>query len=252
MVIYQVLFPNGKMYIGKTKNLKNRKYIHLWDAKKGSDLIFHRAIMKYGEENLTWNVIYECDEIEKLNEMEIFFIKKFDSINPEFGYNMICGDKIDYGLRKNFDIEYQIDIIKKKLKSNGHNPDKYVIINEELSTHIIDDYLVNKLSIKALVRKYSISKNRITRFLLSQNIDIDAERCVLTNSIKLSDEQINNVIEKFQTKKTIKDIASEEGLTIMIVSRILHDYGVRESKRFKNGKRYDGKQPKNRKSDNQD
>ncbi len=30
----------------------------------------------------------------------------------------------------------------------------------------------------------------------------------------------------------------------MITSRILHDFGVRISSRFKDGKRYDGKQPK--------
>jgi len=32
----------------------------------------------------------------------------------------------------------------------------------------------------------------------------------------------------------------------MITSRILHDSGVRISSRFKDGKRYDGKQPKNK------
>jgi hypothetical protein len=83
--------------------------------------------------------------------------------------------------------------------------------------------------------------------LKSEKIEIDKDRCVLTNSINLSEEKIYIVIDKFKSGKLIKEIALEEGLTIMIVSRILHDAGVRESKRFKNGKRYDGKQPKNRK-----
>ena len=68
----------------------------------------------------------------------------------------------------------------------------------------------------------------------------------LTNSIKLEDVKINSVISKYKSGKTIKEISKEEGLTIMITSRILHDAGVRLSTRFKDGKRYDGKQPKNR------
>ena len=66
----------------------------------------------------------------------------------------------------------------------------------------------------------------------------------LTNSIKLEDDKINSVISKYENGKTIKEISEEEGLTIMITSRILHDAGVRTSTRFKDGKRYDGKQPK--------
>ncbi len=247
MVIYQAIFPNGKKYIGKTKNFKNRKYHHLRDANNGSNLIFHRAINKYGSENIVWEIICECSNIEELNEKEIQFIKVFNTIDPDFGYNMVCGDKIEHELRKNFDPEYQVDIIKRKLASNGHNPEEYIIITKELGEKIKSDYLDLRLSLKAITRKYLIKKNRVVRFLKSENIEIDKDRCVLTNSINLSEDKIDIVINKFKSGKLIKEIALDEGLTIMIVSRILHDAGVRESKRFKNGKRYDGKQPKNRK-----
>jgi group I intron endonuclease len=252
MVIYQALFPNGKKYIGKSKNFESRKYHHLRDAKRGSDLIFHRAIKKYGSENIIWEIICECLDENDMTEKEIFYIKEFNTIDPDFGYNMICGDeKEDYILRKNFGQEHQLDIIKRKLKGNGHDPEKYVVITEELSEEIRKDYIDNKFSIKALHRKYGISKNRITRFLKSESIEIDKDRCVLTNSINLSEKQTKKVIELFKSGKLIKEISEQENLTILIVSRILHDNGIRESKRFKNGKRYDGKQPKNRKLDNQ-
>jgi group I intron endonuclease len=77
VVIYQAVFPNGKTYIGKSINFKNRMYHHLRDAKKGSNLIFHRVIMKYGSESLEWNIIYECEDLNLLSEKEIFFINRF-------------------------------------------------------------------------------------------------------------------------------------------------------------------------------
>ena len=89
------------------------------------------------------------------------------------------------------------------------------------------------------------------RFLKKENILLDKERSSKVNTFNPTIGLVTKIIDKYQNKKTIKDIASEENLTIMIVSRILHDSGIRESKRFKNGKRYDGKQPKNRKSNNQ-
>jgi hypothetical protein len=250
MVIYQALFPNGKKYIGKSKNFENRKYNHLRDSEKGSDLIFHRAIKKYGSENIIWDILCECLDDEDMKEKEVFYIKEFKTIDPNFGYNMVCGDKEGFELRKNFEPEYQIEIIKRKLKSNGHDPEKYVVMTEELATEIRKDYIDNKFSIKALVRKYGISKNRITRFLKSESIEIDMNRGAEISSIKLSEEKIKKVIELFKSGKLIKEISEQENLTILIVSRILHDNGIRESKRFKNGKRYDGKQPKNRKLDN--
>jgi hypothetical protein len=250
MVIYQVVFPNAKMYIGKSINFKNRMYHHLRNAKNGSNLIFHRAINKYGSENLEWNIIYECEDLNLLNEKEIFFINYYNTTDPNFGYNMICGDKIEPGLRKNFDPDYQVDIIKRKLKGNGHDPNNYIVLTKEIGEEIKKDYVDNLFSIKRLVRKYKITVNRINRFLISENIEIDTNRCVLTNSKNLNRETIDSVINKYKEGKSINKISSEENLTIMIVSRILHDEGIRESKRFKNGKRYDGKQPKSRKSNN--
>ena len=113
-----------------------------------------------------------------------------------------------------------------------------------ISKSILDDYLNNKISIREISKKYNISRQRLSRFFKSNNIDIDMDMVKLKNSIKLEDVKINSVISKYKSGKTIKEISEEEGLTIMITSRILHDSGVRLSNRFKDGKRYDGKQPK--------
>lgn len=248
MVIYKATFPNGKVYIGKTKNFELRKYHHIWDSKKlkNSRIKMHKAINKYGYDNIKWDILCECSSLDELNKKEVEFIKLYNSISHDNGYNMVCGDKENYTKRENFDVDYQIDIIKRKLKSNGHNPDQYIPFTEELIDNIKNDYLINLFSIKKLVKKYKISEQRITRLLLSEKIVIDTDRCILTNSKVFDIDYINLIISDYKNGLKIKDIAKKEYKSIMIISRILHDSGVRISNRFKNGKRYDGKQPKNK------
>ena len=205
-----------------------------------------RAINKYGPDSIKWSIICECLSYDDMSQKEIEFIKLYNSTLHEFGYNMVCGDKFLYEKRNNFDENYKVDIIKKKLKSNGHDPDKYVVITDELKKEIINDYVDNKLSRNALVKKYSISKQRMSRLLKSENIEINMNKSSEVNTKKFDIEYINKIIELFNSGLNIKTIGEQENLTIMIVSRILHDSGTRISSRFKNGKRYDGKQPKNK------
>jgi len=208
----------------------------------------YKAIRKYGEENIKWEILCECDNFEDMKEKEIFFIKLYNSTSHKFGYNMVCGDKEDYNKRENFNKEYQLDIIKRKLISNGHDPSKYIEITDELSLEILNDY--GKIGIRGLANKYKISRQRLTRFIKSKDIEIIKDMATITNSIKIDDSFIKTVIQKWQNGKTIKDISSEEGQTIQTISRILHDSNIRKSKRFKNGKRYDGRQPKKSKPNN--
>lgn len=252
MVIYKAEFPNGKVYIGKSKIFELRKYHHIWNSKRlnKNHIIMYKAINKYGPENIKWSIIYECSSIDEMNKKEIEFINLYKSTKYEFGYNMVCGDKEDYELRQNFDKDYRIDIIKRKLKSNGHDPNNYIEIDDNLSSLIIKDYQENLIGIRKLSKKYSISRQRLTRLFKYNKIEIDKDISSKINSYIPSNELIERVINNFKKSKTIKEISKDENLTILIVSRILHDSGIRKSKRFKNGKRYDGKQPKKQKSNN--
>lgn len=245
MVIYKAEFPNGKVYIGKTINFELRKYHHIWNSTKNKNthLLMGKAIRKYGHENIKWEIICECTSIDEMNLKEKEFINKYKSIDSNFGYNMVCGDKEDYVLRENFDEEYRISIIRKKLKSNGHSPEDYIPIDDQIKILLIQDYS-NKIGIRSLSKKYKISRQRLRRFFLSQGIQIDQNIAKIKNTFIPSQELIERVINGYKNNKTIKQMSVEEKLTIMMVSRILHDSGIRESTRFRNGRRYDGKQPK--------
>lgn len=91
-LIYKVKSPSGKVYIGLTKkNLGHRRKRHELDAMRGSLLIFHRAIRKYGADHFQWSVIR--DGIASLSEacrLEKDFIISENSQIPS-GYNATAG-----------------------------------------------------------------------------------------------------------------------------------------------------------------
>lgn len=92
MIIYKVTNKlNQKVYIGQTNNRLNvRKGQHLQAAKE-KDFKFCRALKKYGFENFTWEVMFECSSQEELNEKEILYIEFYNSVKN--GYNCRSGGK---------------------------------------------------------------------------------------------------------------------------------------------------------------
>ena len=84
--VYIFIFPNGKVYIGKTLNtLDSREARHLSDARNGSPLRFHAALRKY--EYKYEKKILETVPAESLLEQEQYWIKFYDSENKDKGYN---------------------------------------------------------------------------------------------------------------------------------------------------------------------
>jgi group I intron endonuclease len=87
---------NGKVYIGLTsKTIEERYKTHLKHARAKVNRRLPDAINKYGEDNFE---IFELEKVllSEIEEKEIFYIKKYRSIEKEFGYNMtLGGEKCD-------------------------------------------------------------------------------------------------------------------------------------------------------------
>jgi group I intron endonuclease len=88
---------NGKKYVGKTKNnFMVRKREHEKNAEKGSRLLFHRALRKYGFGMFSWSVLdhREFMVVEKdkiwMDRWEKHYIKKLNTMVPN-GYNLTAG-----------------------------------------------------------------------------------------------------------------------------------------------------------------
>lgn len=87
---------NNKKYIGQSVNLYARIKAHYANYKnpKYHHLILYKAILKYGIDNFKLEII-ECiqqsDNVkEELDQLEIKYIKQFNSYSPN-GYNMTLG-----------------------------------------------------------------------------------------------------------------------------------------------------------------
>lgn len=94
---------NNKSYIGQTKNIKWRWYPNSYKTCSK----FYRAILKYGWDNFTHEVIKICDETN-VDYFETYYINLYDSIKN--GYNLDsggCKNKIQ-----------SIETIQKKINVN--------------------------------------------------------------------------------------------------------------------------------------
>lgn len=83
---------NRKSYIGQTTlSLKTRKRQHFRAI--NDKYYFHNALKKYGQENFKWEIIEEAENY-KLNEKEIYYIKKYNTFYN--GYNSTSGGNSNF------------------------------------------------------------------------------------------------------------------------------------------------------------
>lgn len=90
------------MYIYKTTNLINNmiyvgqcvKSIECSQTYFGSGKMIKLAIKEYGIQHFKKEIIEICKNNEDLNKAEIFWIKYFNSRNPDIGYNITKGGTI--------------------------------------------------------------------------------------------------------------------------------------------------------------
>ena len=86
--VYMHTFPNGKTYIGITRQDVRRRW------RKGDGYIgqpVHEAIKKYGWGNITHTILAEGLNKEDAENAEIYYIAKYKSLSHENGYNIEKG-----------------------------------------------------------------------------------------------------------------------------------------------------------------
>ena len=92
MLIYSITFNNKLIYIGQTKLSLDKRVLNykraLKDLKKKTYVINH--LRKHGIENHIFSLIDTCNSFEDLNQKEIFYIAKFNTLYPN-GLNLTLG-----------------------------------------------------------------------------------------------------------------------------------------------------------------
>lgn len=87
--IYEHVSKDGKRYIGIT----SQKLRVRWRNGEGyvKNIHFYRSIQKYGWDNFQHNIIAENIDEENAKKMEKELIKKYNTTNPLYGYNITDG-----------------------------------------------------------------------------------------------------------------------------------------------------------------
>jgi group I intron endonuclease len=217
MLIYKITNKiNGKIYVGKTeKSIEKRFKIHIKNALVGlRQSRLYSAIRKYGASNFSIEVIEVLEQkdcvIEKLNALEIKYIKDLDSKNPNVGYNMTDGG--DGGtseasreasslFRKNKTFEElygdRADDIKKKIGDGiSEYYSKHERVNSQNARNKMSDtrkkmFVENSdYRNKLLLHIKSLPKRKVGEFHHSQ--------------------ETKNKLSNFRTGKTYEDLYSKE------------------------------------------
>ena len=83
---------NGKKYIGQSVNVNKRLSTHKSNLIQNLHNNNHlqKSWNKYGEQNFIFYIVQECD-INKLDELEIYYIDKLKTSDTKFGYNIEIG-----------------------------------------------------------------------------------------------------------------------------------------------------------------
>lgn len=101
--VYKHTSPSNKVYIGITFNPKRRwydgnGYLHKRKDGKYNQPLFARAILKYGWDNFTHEILEDNLSKEQACELEKKYIQEYNSTNPQKGYNIsFGGDILMYG-----------------------------------------------------------------------------------------------------------------------------------------------------------
>lgn len=120
-IIYRIISPTGKIYIGKTYDFKKRFYDYKCKRYRSKKSIIIDSIKKYGWESHVMDVVEEVDEV-LLNEREIFWIKELGTYayENEKGMNLTRGGD---GQRHSW--KHDVERVNQAKKRCGENAPNY-------------------------------------------------------------------------------------------------------------------------------
>lgn len=94
--VYKHTFPNGKVYIGITKQAPSKR----WRNGTGylGQKVLYNAILKYGWDNVKHEILYADLSKEEAEQKEIEMISFHKSNQHDYGYNVANGGKCAYSI----------------------------------------------------------------------------------------------------------------------------------------------------------
>lgn len=130
---------DGKCYIGQSVNIRKRynqhkgRYNTFNHQKAKEDTYFHYVLRNYGFDNFDFEIVEECS-LEELNNKEIYYISKFNSLYPN-GYNLTAGGNSPHtNTLKNLDAVVEIqNLLSTSTLSNIEIGKMYGVTDQTIS-----------------------------------------------------------------------------------------------------------------------
>ncbi len=189
MIIYRAFnTKNLKSYIGQTTTtLSNRISGHYTPSELNQNIYFHNALRKYPREIWRWTEIYWTDNLDELNLAEDYFIRLFDSMNRDKGYNLTSGGRNYVRSPESIEKHRQImigkkrnkkfkDICRKRMlgtKASEETKLKHSLSSKYLYTFINPNGIIfeNINNVQLFCNNYNLNKESINRYFeLHRNV----------------------------------------------------------------------------------
>ena len=170
MIIYKLISPSGKVYIGQTKQkFEKRLQSHL-SKSKSSNLYLYKSIRKYGWDNFIKEVVLDKIAEDKIDDLERQYIKELNTLAPN-GYNLESGgnknkhlseehrNKISKALKYNHPFKGLNFSLEFRKKLSNVRKDKKIVLCFDKQNKFIKEYN----SICEASRETNIDKSDIFR-----------------------------------------------------------------------------------------
>ena len=212
---------NGMLYIGQhCFNTKKDYYFahgisHTGKIYGGHHTYFCRAVIKHGFENFSKEIIEYCNK-DNIDEREIFYIKHYNSKNPDVGYNLTDGGGSLSGYKMTDEHKAKIGLTNSMCSEETREKLRLANIGKRHTPESIEKMRLIKTGIRCsedAKRKISESnKGRVVSIETRRKIG-DANKISLLGK-KLSDE----VKEKLRISSTGRIKSSETRLKLSIAN----------------------------------
>lgn len=127
---------NGKRYIGIT----SQKPTNRWGNGHGYKRcpFFYASILKYGWDTFRHEILYTNLTQDDAEKLEIELIAKYETQNPDKGYNLSSGGGVNSGFHRSEEFKQKVSETR-KLRYSGKNHNRYgTHLSEETKKKIRD------------------------------------------------------------------------------------------------------------------
>lgn len=252
---------NGKVYIGQTVDYRKRKVGHFSYLRRNAhrNRYLQKSFNKYGESSFKMEIIKEC-AVDELDKLEIYYMRKYNSIDKTLGYNMVIGGNTnksfpDY-IRQKMSRSQKGRIISeehrkrigkwhkgktispkdiekanKTKKDNqiqwGETNPNAVLTNDDVEKLIKD--MLNGLTVEDVMKKYKCSRQTvygITRNRTYKAILPNLRKKLYNLNEENKKNTLNKIIPMYLNGKSQNKISKELGIARRTVSKVLKENNI--------------------------